>query len=268
MTTTSAPSPPGRMPVLFVGHGSPMNAVEDNEWSRGLRALAGLLPRPRAILSISAHWYVFGTFLTGDERPATIHDFGDFPQELFEMRYPAPGDPDLAQHVARMLGEGRASLSADWGLDHGTWTVLHHLRPEADCPVVQLSISSSLPPAKHLTLGRMLAPLRDEGVLIMGSGNITHNLRHAMSSHVRGDTSTPPWATRFDAAVAHAIEQHDDEFLVRVVETHDGRTSHPTLDHYLPLLYAMGAANESDTVRFRMTGFDLGSLSMRTAILG
>lgn len=257
-----------RMPVLFVGHGSPMNAVEENAWSRGFQALAGLLPRPRAILSVSAHWFVPGTHLTGNERPETIHDFGGFPRELFEVRYPAPGDVALARRVAGLLGERRASLRADWGLDHGTWSVLLHLFPAADVPVVQLSIDARRDPPGHLALGRALAPLRDEGVLVMGSGNITHNLRHALTSSARGDRSTPAWAVAFDASVALAAERHDGDHLARAVESETGRMCHPTLDHFLPLLYAAGAADARDAVRFPITGFDLASLSMRAVLYG
>lgn len=267
MNPTSTPLP-GRMPVLFVGHGSPMNAIEDNRWSRGFRSLARLLPRPRAILSISAHWFLPGTFLTANERPETIHDFGGFPQPLFEMKYPAPGDVDLARRVVGLLGEDRASLRTDWGLDHGTWSVLHHLYPPAFHPVVQLSIDRRLSPADHIEIGRALGPLREQGVLIMGSGNVTHNLRHAMASFRSGDRSTPSWANDFDAEVARAIEQHDGDFLARAVETDTGRMSHPTLDHYLPLLYAAGAAGAHDSVEFPITGFDGGSLSMRSVIFG
>lgn len=268
MTGGSLPGTGDRMPILFVGHGSPMNAIEDNVWSRAFRALTGLLPRPRAILSVSAHWFVPGTYLTGNERPETIHDFGGFPRELYEVRYPAPGGVSLARRVTGLLGEARASIRADWGLDHGTWGVLRHLFPAADVPVVQLGIDDRMDPAGHLALGRALAPLRDEGVLVMGSGNITHNLRHALACQARGDLSTPVWAIAFDAEVARAVEQHDGERLVRVVESEAGRMSHPTLDHYLPLLYAVGAADARDAVRFPITGFALASLSMRAALLG
>jgi 4,5-DOPA dioxygenase extradiol len=256
-----------RMPVLFVGHGSPMNAVEDNAWSRGFRALAGLVPDPKAILSISAHWFVGGTFLTGDERPRTIHDFGGFPQELYQMQYPAPGDLALARRVQGLLGP-RASLRNDWGLDHGTWSVLVHMRPAADVPVVQLSIDGRMPPEGHVELGRAIEPLRDEGVLILGSGNVTHNLRHAFSSAQRGDLSTPGWASKFDADVAAAAGQRDAAALARLAGTEAGRLSHPTPDHYFPLLYAAGAAGTAGPVRFPITGFDMGSLSMRSILFG
>jgi 4,5-DOPA dioxygenase extradiol len=256
------------MPVLFVGHGSPMNAIDDNAWSHGFRELAGRLPRPRAVLSISAHWFVPGTFTTGNERPETIHDFGGFPRALFEMQYPAPGDVALARRVVSLLGVERASVATDWGLDHGTWTVLHHLLPRADVPVVQLSIDHRLPPEEHLAIGRTLAPLRDEGVLVMGSGNMTHNLRYAMRAYQMRDTSTPGWAESFDRDVSRALSQHDTAFLARVVGTDAGRMSHPTLDHYLPLLYAAGAAGGGGSVEFPISGFDLGSLSMRSVLFG
>ena len=254
-----------KMPILFVGHGSPMNAIEDNAWSRGFRSLASLLPEPTAILSVSAHWYVPGTFLTGDREPKTIHDFGGFPDELFQMQYPAPGSVALAERVSKMLG---ATVRTDWGLDHGTWSVLHHLRPAADLPVVQLSIDARLPPAAHLELGKHLAPLREEGVLIFASGNITHNLRHAFTAVQRGDTATPAWAANFDGEVARAIGQHDGAALAKIAGTSDGRRSHPSPDHYFPLLYAAGAADAGDPVRFPVEGFDMGSLSMRSVIWG
>ncbi len=257
-----------RLPVLFVGHGSPMNVIEDNAWSRAFRSLAGLIPRPRAVLSVSAHWYVPGTFATAAPRPETIHDFGGFPEELYRVQYPAPGDPELARRVVRLVGETRASPSDAWGLDHGTWSVLVHFLPAADVPVVQLSIDARLPPAEHLAIGRALAPLRDEGVLVLGSGNVTHNLRHAFSAWHRGDEATPGWARRFDEEVAGALQRHDTAFLVGALESDVGSLAHPTPDHYLPLLYAAGAAGPGERVRFPDTGFDMSSLSMRSAILG
>ena len=262
------PGPTARMPVLFVGHGSPMNAIEDNAWSRGFRALATELPPPRAILAISAHWYVAGTFTTADERPETIHDFGGFPEEFYRVQYPAPGDPDLALRVVQLIGEQRASLSREWGLDHGTWSVLVHLRPAADVPVVQLSIDGRLLPAEHLAIGRALAPLRDEGVLILASGNLVHNLRHAFSAGHRSEHETPAWARTFDEEIARAITHHDTAVLSRGLENEVGRLAHPTPDHYLPLLYAAGASDAGDPVRFPITGFDMSSLSMRSVIFG
>lgn len=257
-----------RMPVLFVGHGSPMNAIEDNAWSRGFRDLALAVPRPRAILAVSAHWYVEGTFTTGNERPETLHDFGGFPEELYRVQYPAPGDPDLARRVVQLVGERRASVSAEWGLDHGTWSVLVHLCPAADVPVVQLSIDARLAPAEHLAIGRALAPLRDEGVLVLGSGNLVHNLRHAFGAWQRGETRTPEWAQEFDLGLARALERHDPDHLVRALASDVGRLSHPTPDHYLPLLYAAGASTQDDPVRFPIEGFDMASLSMRSVVFG
>jgi 4,5-DOPA dioxygenase extradiol len=256
----------GRMPVVFVGHGSPMNAIEDNPWSRGLRILAGKWPRPKAVLAISAHWYVPGIWLTGNEPPPTIHDFGGFPQALFDMQYPAPGDVALAERVCGLIGPARASLRHDWGLDHGTWTVLHHLLPQADVPVVQLSIDAQLHPADHLAIGRALRPLRDEGVLILGSGSITHNLRHAFASMQSGDVSAPDWAVAFDREVVKALDQRNESALVSLIETENGRMAHPTIEHYLPLLYTMAAADEADAVHYPIEGFDWGSLSMRSVV--
>ena len=180
-TVLGHPNPMERMPVLFVGHGSPMNAIDDNEWSRGFQRLAKLLPEPKAILSISAHWYVPGTFLTGDEHPRTIHDFGGFPRELYEQQYPAPGSVELAKRASKLVGE-RASLRTDWGLDHGTWTVLKYLRPEADVPVVQLSIDGRLPAAGHLAIGDKSIVMAQAGVtkdvpagaMVLGAPAVPH----------------------------------------------------------------------------------------------
>jgi 4,5-DOPA dioxygenase extradiol len=208
---------------------------------------------------------VAGTFLTGGERPKTIHDFGGFPDELFSVQYPAPGSVALAEKVAKMLG---AAVRTDWGLDHGTWSVLCPLRPEADLPVVQLSVDGRLPPAAHLELGKALSPLREEGVLILGSGNVTHNLRHAFSAYQRGETAIPDWAKNFDAAVAKATGDHDGASLANLVKTADGRLSHPSPDHYYPLLYAQGASDKKDKVSFPIDGFDMSSLSMRSVIWG
>lgn len=253
-----------RPPVLFVGHGSPLNAITDNSWSRGFRSLGDALPPLRAILAVSAHWYGIGTRLTDSPKPVTIHDFWGFPRALHEVRYPAPGDPGLARRIAARLADLPASTNGDWGLDHGTWSVLVHLRPQADVPVVQLSLDERLTPAQHLALGQRLAPLRDEGVLILASGNLVHNLEHALSHSDRGEAGTPAWAAAFDADAARALEQHDHDFLVRALAAAHGRRAHPTPEHYLPLLYAAGAAVPGSAVRFPITGFDLGSLSMRS----
>jgi 4,5-DOPA dioxygenase extradiol len=243
-----------------------MNAIEDNRWSKGFRELASLLPRPAAILAVSAHWYLPGTYLTGNDHPETIHDFGGFPDALYAMTYPAPGDLRLAQRVMELLGESRASLNSDWGIDHGTWSVLHHMFPDADVPVVQLSIHSHLPESGHFDLGRALTPLRDEGVLIMASGNIVHNLRDAFARYQSGDMATPGWAMEFDEHIAQAIERHDHPALIRALRSPEGKLAHPTPDHYLPLLYAVGAASSAEQIAFPITGFDMGSLSMRAVL--
>jgi 4,5-DOPA dioxygenase extradiol len=242
-----------------------MNAIEDNEWSRGFAALASLVPSPVAILAVSAHWEADGTFTTLDDPPATIHDFGGFPVELYAMRYPAPGDPGLARRAAALAG---GSAAGGRGLDHGTWSVLHRMYPAADVPVVQLSLDVRATADEHVALGRALAPLRDEGVLVLASGNLTHDLRDAFGRLRRGDSTTPDWAARFDEGVARALEVRDDGWLVRALDTKDGRRSHPTAEHWLPILYAAGASDAGDTVRFPITGFDLGSLSMRAVLFG
>jgi len=257
----------GRTPVLFLSHGSPMNAILDNSFSRGLRALGEALPDYTAVLAISAHWYVSGTYLTGEAAPKTIHDFGGFPRELYEIEYPAPGDTALAERVAAMLKTRGATLRTDWGLDHGTWSMLRHVRPAADRPVVQLSLDAHLKPEEHLAIGKALAPLRDQGVLIVGSGNVTHNLRYAMSAMQRGDQTVPQWALAFDRDLAQAIEQRDEGFLVHALSTDAGRANHPSPDHYLPLLYAAGATDGDDVISYPVDGFD-GSLSMRSVRWG
>ncbi len=255
------------MPVAFVGHGSPMNAIEDNVWSRAFRDLGSRLPRPRAVLAVSAHWYTRGTAVTANERPPTIHDFGGFPEPLYEAQYPAKGDPRLADRVVSLLGAGLASTSLDWGLDHGTWSVLRHVWPLADVPVVQLSIDGRAPASRHVEIGRSIAPLRDEDILILGSGNLVHNLGDAFGRMRSGDVTTPAWAAAFDDAVVRGLEAHDTAALARLIESAEGRKAHPTPEHYLPLLYAAGASGD-DPVSFPITGFDLGSLSMRAVIFG
>jgi len=257
------------MPVVFVGHGSPMNAIEDNRFNRGFAALRGLVPKPKAIVAISAHCFVNGTYLTAQPNPRTIHDFGGFPRALYEIEYPAPGNVDLARRIRTLLGEQRAALSTDWGLDHGTWCVLRCMFPEADVPVLQLSIDRRLEPARHYELARSLAELRDEGVLLLGSGNVVHNLRDAFRRMQTGDTETPEWARSFDATVRDIVLQHDHEALVSLWPQHESAAlAHPTPDHFLPLLYAHAASTDADAVRFPMEGFDLGSVSMRNIVWG
>ncbi|MCA8962232.1 MAG: 4,5-DOPA dioxygenase extradiol [Planctomycetes bacterium] len=263
---------PTRMPVLFVGHGSPMNAIEDNEWSRAFRAIGEELPRPRAVLAVSAHWWTRGSFLTGGTRPRTIHDFGGFPPALYEVQYPAPGSPDLAARVQTILAQATspdAAVKDDWGLDHGSWSVLRHLMPAADVPVVQLSLDGQLSGKQHFELARALHQLRGEGVLILGSGNITHNLRDAMSRASSGNAATPDWAEQFDTEVAQALRERDSRHLIAAwPDGQYARSAHPHPDHWFPLLYAVAATDDEDEVRFPVEGFDLGSLSMRAVRWG
>ena len=260
------PSTPDRMPALFVGHGSPMNAIEDNRWSRALRELATELPRPRSIVAVSGHWFVEGTRVTGHPHPPTIHDFGGFPRALHEVLYPAPGDPALAERVRWLLGEDRVALDDRRGLDHGVWSVLIHLFPQADVPVVQLGLDQKLTPREHYQLARPLGSLRDEGVLLLASGNVTHNLGYAMRRHADGDDSTPDWAARFDEAVKRVCIDRDGDALARLLSTDDGRMAQPTPDHFLPILYVAAAADERDEASFPIEGFDWGSLSMRSVL--
>lgn len=232
-------------PVLFIGHGSPMNAVEDNAWSRAWRDLGRRLDKPRAILCVSAHWQTPGVLLGAAEKPRTLHDFGGFPPALYRIEYPAPGDPALAARVAAMLDPALdAQLDPEYGLDHGAWQVLLHLFPEADVPVVQLSLDLRRPGPQHFAIGRMLAPLRDEGVLVVASGNIVHNLGLL---DWRDDTP-PAWAIAFRDRVNGLIAAGDFAALADVESLPDNRLAVPTPEHYLPLLYALALARPGDAL--------------------
>ena len=262
---------PTRMPALFIGHGNPMNAIEDNATTRAWRALAATLPRPRAVIAVSAHWYLPGTRVTAEERPRTIHDFGGFPPELFAVEYPAPGDPALARRVVERLASGAAPVAVrpdtTWGLDHGTWSLLCHLLPAADVPVIQVSLDDTEPPAFHFELGRRLRPLRDEGVLVLGSGNLVHNL-HA---YAWGRHPVEPfdWALRFEAFARERILADDPAPLVAYeARGEDALLAVPTPEHYLPLLAVLGARHEGEPATFPVEGIDGGSISMLSVRLG
>lgn len=255
------------MPALFLGHGSPLNAIRTNDWTRAWSALARELPRPRAILAVSAHWYVAATAVTAMDPPRTIHDFGGFPPELYAARYPARGDPPLARRVMQLLAPLAVIADESWGLDHGSWSVLCHLYPEADVPVVQLSIDARQPPAFHYELGQRLRPLREEGILILGSGNVVHNLR----AYAWGERVAPPyeWALRFEAVVRAHLDAQDHAPLIDYGALgEDARLSVPTPEHYLPLLYVMGAGGVADAPRYPVSGIEGGSVSMLGVQLG
>lgn len=257
---------PTRMPAVFFGHGSPLNALEQNVHTRAWRSLSNTLARPAAILAVSAHWYLPGTRVTAMERPRTIHDFRGFPQELYEARYPAPGDPVLARRVAEMLRPLPVELDEEWGLDHGTWSVLMHLFPAADVPVIQLSIDAAQPAAFHHELGQRLTPLRDEGVLVMGSGNIVHNLQtYAWRRRV---IEPYEWALQFEAAVREALERGDPGALIQYHELQGAQLSVPSPEHYLPLLYVAGLRRADEPVTFPTQGIEGGSISMLSVQVG
>ncbi len=256
-----------RMPAIFFGHGNPMNALEDNAYTRAWRNIGQSLPQPNGIVAISAHWYLPSTLVTAMDRPRTIHDFGGFPRPLYEVRYPAPGDPKLARQVQELLAPVDVESDEHWGFDHGTWSVLCHVFPNADVPVVQLSINETEPPDFHYQLGKSLAPLRDEGILVMGSGNLVHNL-HA---YAWGRHPVEPfdWAVRFEKQARALLQDCDHEPLVAYDTLgRDAMLSAPTPDHFLPLLYVMGASTKDDAVSFPVEGIDGGSVSMLTVMFG
>lgn len=256
-----------RMPAVFVGHGNPMNALSDNDWTRAWLSLGTRLPRPRAVLAISAHWYLPATRVTVSPAPRTIHDFGGFPPELFAVRYPAPGDPALAARIQHLLAPLAVAADTAWGLDHGTWSVLCHLYRQADVPVVQLSIDETRPPDFHHELGVRLRALRDEGILILGSGDIVHNLHtYSWGAHPREPYE---WALRFEAHVRRCLAAGDTAGLVNYTALgNDAQLSVPTPEHYLPLLYALGASFPAEPVSFPVTGMDGGSVSMLSVQFG
>ena len=255
------------MPAIFFGHGNPMNALFQNPWTKGWAEIGRSIPRPKAILCISAHWYIPAVAVTAMERPRTIHDFGGFPRELFEVEYPALGSPELAARVRELLGEDVIMDDRQWGLDHGTWSVLCHVYPEADVPIVQLSINEPKPAEWHYELAKKLAPLRDEGVLVAGSGNLVHNLY----TYAWGKHGVEPfdWAQRFDEQARELILSDDHSPLINYEALgRDAMLSAPTPDHYLPLLYILALQREGEKVSFPVEGFDGGSISMTTVQIG
>ncbi len=244
-----------------------MNAVLNNSYTEGWRRIGKETPRPKAILSVSAHWYVPGTGVTISTAPRTIHDFGGFPRELYQVQYPAPGDPDLARRVQKLLAPLPVALDNSWGLDHGTWSVLLHVYPDADIPIVQLSIDKTQPPSFHFEVGGKVAPLRDEGILIVGSGNLVHNLR----TYAWGRNLPDPydWAVRFEAEAKQMMLAGEYRPLIDYEKLGpDAKLSIPTPDHYLPLLYVIAARQQGEVITFPVEGIDGGSISMLAVQVG
>ncbi|MGF7148064.1 4,5-DOPA dioxygenase extradiol [Sphingomonas zeicaulis] len=256
-----------RLPVIFFGHGSPMVALEKSAVTRTWNAIAERVGKPKAILCISAHWLTRGTAVTAMPQPRTIHDFGAFPQALFDVQYPAPGDPELAGRVRELLSPMPVTIDQGWGLDHGTWSVLVHAYPEADVPVVQLGMDVGKSPADHWAVGRLLRPLRDEGVLIIGTGNIVHNLP-AMDW---GNPNAPayPWAERFNTTMVDAIAEDRPEVVIDFEAMGEAaKLSVPTPDHFWPLLYVLGARHDGEPAEFQPNFIHHKSLSMTSVLIG
>lgn len=262
--------PPGaRMPSIFIGHGSPMNGIQDNAFTQHLRQLGTSLERPRAALIVSAHWLTpDATYVATTATPATIHDFGGFPEALYRVEYPAPGAPAEATLTRNTLQGVQVHEDHEMGLDHGAWTILKHLFPEADVPVFQLSIHWGLPPAAHYAIARELQALRDKGILIIGSGNVVHNLGRI--NWAQGDGAAPyDWALQFDAFVEEKVRNGDHQALVDYERLGAvARLAHPSNDHYLPLLYTLGAGLPKDRLQEIHSGIEMGSVSMRSFLLG
>ena len=256
-----------RMPVLFVGHGNPMNAIEDNIYHRKWQELGKQLPHPKAILSISAHWLTPQTRVTAMERPKTIHDFGGFPKQLFDQEYPAPGTPDLAAATRALVTHTTVQNDLAWGLDHGTWSVLLPMFPNADIPVYQLSIVYEQPPSYHYEIGKQLNALRDKGVLIMGSGNIVHNLSRV---DWNGTGQVYDWAQEFDTKIKDWMDKGDHTSVLNYQKIMGSLAdmAHPSNDHFLPLFYVLGLQQKNEQIRYFNDKFDMGSISMRSMIIG
>ena len=256
-------NPTPLMPLMFVGHGNPMNAISDNSFTKTWKEIGTQLPRPKAILSISAHWLTRNsTKVTAMEKPETVHDFGGFPQQLYDQTYPAPGSPEFARQTQQLVPKPEIALDYDWGLDHGTWSVLLPMFPLSDIPVYQLSIDYSKPPQFHYDLGKQLKALREKGVLIIGSGNIVHNL-YAMRP---GETPFD-WALEFDQKIASWIEEGNHQAIIDFQNLGTlASNAHPTHDHYLPLLYIIGIREQTEKPEFFNNVIDMSSVSMRSVL--
>jgi 4,5-DOPA dioxygenase extradiol len=262
------PKPGGRMPALFIGHGSPMNGIEDNEFSDSWTRLAEALPRPEAVLCISAHWLTRGTFVTAMDRPRTIHDFGGFPPELFAVRYPAPGSAAIADAAVEALKPVPVGLDHGWGLDHGAWTVIRRMYPAADVPVLQLSIDYNRPPRYHYDLGGRLAALRDQGVLLLASGNMVHNLGRIAFDKINGPEYGYDWALEMKTAFGRSIRENDHAALIEYGGFGEAAAlAVPTPDHYYPLLYALGSQAKGETAALFNDKAVAGSLTMTSVLI-
>lgn len=256
----------GPMPALFVGHGNPRNVLADNSYTQALRAMAAELPRPKAILVISAHWLTRGSYVTGAKKPTTIHDFYGVPDEMYDLQYPAPGSPSAAKLTMEMLQMADGMADMRRGLDHGAWGVLRYMYPDADVPVYQLSIDRGRPPVEMYQVAKMIKELRHKGVLIIGSGSITHNLGEMAEEE---DAPVVEWAEEFDAKVANLLERNDHEGIVNYRSWGKMSTlAHPSDDHFLPLIYAIGVQDPEEDVSFFHEGFQYGSISMRCVKFG
>ncbi len=258
-----------RMPVLFVGHGSPMNAIEENEFVEGWRNLGKTLPRPKAILCVSAHWETKGTFVTAVTKPQTIHDFGGFPKALFDVQYPAPGSPELAHETKRIITKTTVGLDEKWGLDHGAWSVIRKIYPEADVPVIEMSMDYSQGPQYHYELGKQLAALRNKGVLIIGSGNIVHNLRMVAWDKMNEPEYGFDWAIHANDKFKQLIQSGNHKELINYSALgREVQLAVPTPDHYLPLLHALALKEEEEAISFFNDKPVMGSLTMTSVKIG
>jgi 4,5-DOPA dioxygenase extradiol len=258
-----------RMPVLFLGHGNPMNAIEENEFVTGFRNISKQIPKPNAILCVSAHWETRGTFVTAMENPVTIHDFGGFPQALFEVQYPAPGSAELAKETKELIKSKEVGLDDKWGLDHGAWTVIKHLYPNADVPVIQMSLDYYMSPKEHYELGQQLAALRHKGVLIIGSGNMVHNLGLLQWDKMKADNYAFDWALEASEKMKHFILDGDHASLINYKS--QGKSFNlaiPSAEHYLPLIYALSLKEKNEEIILFNDKAVAGSLTMTSVKIG
>jgi len=258
-----------KMPVLFIGHGSPMNAIEDNEFSKRWQKMGNEIPTPKAVVVISAHWLTKGTMVTAMPNPKTIHDFGGFPQALFDVKYPAPGNPELASEIQKLITNPAVELDHDWGLDHGTWSVVKHMYPNADIPVLQLSIDYYKPAAYHYELAKQLLSLRKKGILIIGSGNMVHNLRMVAWDKLNESEYGFDWALEMNDIFKNKISNGFHKELIQYEKLHKAATlAIPSPDHYYPLLYILALQTDNDKVEFFNDKAVGGSLTMTSVKIG